>query len=203
MIATPRAGYYEAMTAQAVHAGDPLADEEGLQRTITEVVSALGGAEVPFALTGGSAVYGRGGPPTTHDVDVLVCPEHVDDAVRALVEAGMRAEDPPEDWLTKVYCGEWMVDIIFRPNERPVTEAVLASAEVLRVGSMTAPVMPATCLLVDKLLVLGPHRCDLAELLPVARALREQVDWCEVAGQTSDSPYAAAFLLLLERLHIT
>jgi hypothetical protein len=187
---------------QAVHGGDPLVDEQGLQRAITEVATALKGAGVSFALTGGSAVYARGGPPTTHDVDVLVCADGADDAVRALVDAGMRAEDPPEDWLTKVYCGEWLVDIIFRPNERDVTPDQLASAEELRVGSVSAPVMSATSLMVDKLLVLGPHRCDLAELLPVARALREQVDWSQVADQTADSPYAAAFLLLLERLDI-
>jgi len=191
------------MTDQAVHAGDPLVDEQGLQRAITEVATALKGAELPFALTGGSAVYARGGPPTTHDVDVLVCAHDAETAVRVLVDAGMRAEEPPEDWLTKVYCGEWLVDLIFRPNERDVTPEQLAAAEDLRVGSVTAPVVSATSLMVDKLLVLGPHRCDLAELLPVARALREQVDWAEVAAKTAESPYAASFLLLLERLHIT
>ena len=191
------------MPSSAPTPGGRLADEKGLQRTIIEVVSALRSGEVPFALAGGSAVYARGGPPTTHDVDVLVCEQDAEDAVRALVEAGMRAEDPPEDWLTKVYCGEWLVDIIFRPNERPVTPQVLATAEEMRLDAISAPVMPATALMVDKLLVLGPHRCDLAELLPVARALREQVDWDEVTDETSSSPYAEAFLLLLDRLDIT
>jgi hypothetical protein len=191
------------MPGSAPTPGGPLVDEKGLQRTIIEVVSALRSADVPFALAGGSAVYARGGPPTTHDVDVLVCEQDADDAVKALVEAGMRAEDPPEDWLTKVYCGEWLVDIIFRPNERPVTPETLATAEDMRLDAISAPVMPATALMVDKLLVLGPHRCDLAELLPVARALREQVDWDEVREQTSSSPYAEAFLVLLDRLDIT
>lgn len=183
-------------------AGAALVDEDALQATIVRVVSALKEAEVPFALTGGSAVYARGGPPTTHDVDVLVCEERVPDAVRALVDAGMRAEDPPEDWLTKVFDDDWLVDIIYRPNERVVTPEVLAAAEPMRVGAIEAPVRLATDILVDKLLVLGPHRCDLGEVLPVARALREQVNWRRVQEETRDSPYAAAFLLLGTRLGI-
>jgi hypothetical protein len=50
--------------------------------------------------------------------------------------------------------------------------------------------------------VLGPHRCDFAVLLPIVRALREQLDWPQVRAQTSDSPYAEAFLLLAERLDL-
>jgi hypothetical protein len=190
------------MSLEAVPTGAPLADEESLQRTATIVVTALRGAGVPFALTGGCAVYARGGPPTTHDVDVLVCEENARDAVDALVGAGLTAAEPPEDWLTKAYCGDWLVDIIYRPSNRPVTPETLAQAEDLPVGAVRAPVMPATAVMIDKLLVLGPHRCDLSELLPVARALREQVDWRQVAHETAQSPYAEAFLFLAERLRI-
>jgi len=190
------------MVSAPADAGAALVDEGALQATIVRVASALKAAEVPFALTGGSAVYARGGPPTTHDVDVLVCEERVPDAVRALVDVGMRAEDPPEDWLTKVFDDDWLVDIIFRPNERVVTPEVLAAAEPMRVGAIEAPVRRATDILVDKLLVLGPHRCDLGEVLPVARALREQVNWQRVREETRESPYAAAFLVLGERLGV-
>lgn len=190
------------MSLDGVPTGAPLADEESLQRTATVVVSALKAAGVPFALTGGCAVYARGGPPTTHDVDVLVCEDRAKDAVDALVSAGLTAADPPEDWLTKAFCGDWLVDIIYRPGNRPVTPETLAQAEEIPVGAVHAPVMPATALLIDKLLVLGHHRCDLAELLPVARALREQVDWQQVADETAESPYAAAFLFLARRLNI-
>jgi hypothetical protein len=190
------------MSLDAVPTGAPLADEEALQRTATIVVAALKGADVPFALTGGCAVYARGGPPTTHDVDVLVCEDRAKDAVDALVAAGLTAAEPPEDWLTKAFCGDWLVDIIYRPSNRPVTPETLAQAEELAVGAVHAPVMPATAVMSDKLLVLGPHRCDLSELLPVARALREQVDWRQVADETAQSPYAEAFLFLARRLDI-
>jgi hypothetical protein len=187
----------------AVPTGTPLADEKSLQQTLALVVTNLRGADVTFALMGGCGIYARGGPPTTHDVDVLVCEEDAQRARDALVAVGMTPVDPPEDWLTKAVCGDWLVDIIFRPNERPCTPETLALAEDVRVGSITAPVMPASVLIIDKLLVMGPHRCDFTEVLPAARALREQVNWDEVRSEVSISPYAEAFLFLADRLGIT
>lgn len=174
--------------------------QEALLRTVVRVVTALRSARVRFALTGGCAVYAHGGPTTQHDVDVLVREHEVPVAVRALVKAGMRAAEAPEDWLAKVFDGERMVDLLYRPNNRPVTDELLDRAAELRVGAVTAPVASATDLLIDKLQLLGPHRCDFVEPLAIARALREQIDWPVVRRETAQSPYAEAFLLLVRRL---
>ncbi|AOS63031.1 nucleotidyltransferase family protein [Actinoalloteichus hymeniacidonis] len=173
-----------------------------LVRTLTRVATTLQAHRIPFAVTGGLAVYARGGPETDHDVDLLLRLGDVDKAVEVLVEAGLRAVDPPEDWLSKVYDGEVLVDLIHRPNERPVTDETLNRAEPMRVGAVLAPVVTATDVVIDKLLVFGPHRCDFTEALPPARALREQVDWAKVEAATETSPYAAAFLLLIDRLAV-
>ncbi|GAA1339507.1 hypothetical protein GCM10009660_23780 [Catellatospora bangladeshensis] len=171
-------------------------------RTLTKVAKALRTQEIPFALTGGCAVYARGGPATEHDVDILVREEDAKSAVSALVAAGMRAADAPEDWLLKVYDGDSLVDLLFRPNEVQVTDETLARAEDQAVGSVTLPVMPATDVMISKLLVLDGHRCDFSELLPFARACREQIDWRQVEAATAHSPYAEAFLVLTRRLDI-
>ncbi|KOV84044.1 hypothetical protein ADL03_18765 [Nocardia sp. NRRL S-836] len=176
--------------------------QDELLRTLTKVANALRSAEIPFALTGGCAGYARGGPASEHDVDLLVREQDATEAVRVLVSRGLRAAEPPEDWLLKVYDGDSLVDLLFRPNERPVTEEILAMAEELPVGSVVLPVMPATYVLTSKLLVLDGHRCDFSELLPFARALREQIDWQQVRDDTKNSPYAEAFLVLIERLDI-
>lgn len=49
---------------------DTLSWTERVQRTLVRVGTVLRDAGVPFALTGGSAVYARGGPSSEHDVDV-------------------------------------------------------------------------------------------------------------------------------------
>jgi hypothetical protein len=190
----PRCGYTRHMAS---------AEQGALLRTVTKVSSALRAEGIPFALTGGCAVFARGGPETEHDVDVLVREEDVAAAVRTLVAAGMRAADTPYDWLSKVYDGDRLVDVIFRPNDRPVTDEMLARSEEMRVGPATVPVQLATDVLVGKLLALGSWLCDFTNLLPIARALREQIDWERVRADTAKSPYAEAFLLLAHRLGIT
>ena len=38
--------------------------------------------------------------------------------------------------------------------------------------------------------------------MPLARSLREQIDWDRVRRETKQSPYAQAFLVLLEILQV-
>jgi hypothetical protein len=177
-------------------------DVDELLQTLTRVVTALSDKDIRFAVGGGCAVYARGGPPSDHDVDIFLREADVRCAVDALAAAGMRPVEPPEEWLTKVYDGDRLVDLIFQPNYRPVTDEMLDRAALMRIGATAAPVISGTDLLVDKLLVLSAHRCDFAPLLRIARDLREQVDWARVSEETAESPYAASFLRLIEELAV-
>jgi hypothetical protein len=86
------------------------------------------------------------------------------------------------------------VDIFVKPADalraRPVTDDLLARATTLRIGSAVAPVVTATDLMIDKLMVLEPHRLDFTALLQIVRELREQVDWAEESEEIRMSPYA-------------
>ena len=177
-------------------------DADALLQSLTRVVTALDPTGIRFAVAGGLAVYARGGPPSDHDVDIFLKPRDARRAVDVLVAAGLRAVEPPEDWLTKVYDRDTLIDLVYRPNHRPVTDELLDRAALMRVGPTAAPVVSGTDLLVDKLLVLDAHRCDFVPLLQIARDLREQVDWPEVAVETAGSPYARAFLSLLADLSV-
>jgi hypothetical protein len=174
-----------------------------LLHTLTRVCNTLADDEIPFAVAGGCAVYARGGPASDHDVDVFVKPEDVARATSALVAAGMRAAHPPEDWLSKVYDGETLVDLVFRPSFRAVTDATFERASWMRIGPTSALVISGTDLMIDKLMVLDAHRLDFGGLLEIARELREQVDWDDVRRSTAVSPYARSFLSLLDDLAIT
>jgi hypothetical protein len=170
--------------------------------TLKRVAYHLKQAQVPFALAGSFAVYARGGGPCDHDVDFLIKESDAERALAALAEAGFHTEVPPEGWLVKVYEEDRLVDLIFSPVQRPVTDETLADSDVLSVNASHLPVLSATELMIHKIMSYGPHYCDYARALPMARALREQIDWPRVAAETAHSPYAQAFLVLLDRLAI-
>jgi aminoglycoside-2''-adenylyltransferase len=179
------------------------AQVEAILETLVRVSAALKGAGVPFALTGGSAVYALGGVPSEHDVDVAVREQDVDRAVLTLVEAGMQPVETPLDWLRKVGDDDRLVDLIFRSVNRPVDDETLSRADDVKVGPIVVPVLPATTVIIDKLLVFGEHFCDFTWALPAARALREQIDWDQVRAEVSHSPFAESFLLLADRLGLS
>jgi len=177
-------------------------DADRLILTLKRVAYVLDKAEVPFALAGGFAVYARGGTSSDHDVDFLIREADVGKALDSLVAAGFRAERPPEGWLVKSWDDDRLVDLIYRPVERPVTDETLAHTEVLPVSGIHVPVLDATELMIHKLLSFSQHHCDFAKALPVARSLREQIKWDVVAEQSRHSPYARAFFVLLTELRV-
>jgi hypothetical protein len=176
--------------------------EQDLIATLKRVAAVLKQTGIPFALAGGFAVYARGGVSSDHDVDFLLREEDVDATLEALARAGFRTERPPEDWLVKVWDRDVMVDLIHRPVDRRVTEATLADTDPISVCAILMPVISATELMEHKLLTFGQHYCDFSKALPMARSLREQIDWDRVARRTAHSPYAQAFLYLLDKLDV-
>jgi hypothetical protein len=176
--------------------------DTGLATTLKRVASTLKTTDIPFALGGSFAVYAHGGHSSDHDVDFLLREQDKDEALRALAKAGFRTEQPPEDWLVKVYDEDRMVDLIYRPVESPVTDETLLDTEQISVEAISMPVISATQLMIHKLLSYSQHYCDFATGFPVARSLREQIDWARVRRETSTSPYAEAFLILLDRLDV-
>jgi hypothetical protein len=176
--------------------------QQNLREALKRVAVAFKGSGIPFALMGGYAVWARGGPEPDHDVDFLVADADADKAATMLADAGFRVEHPPEDWLFKVYTDDCMVDVIFRDSGIPAERAVVEDANEIEVLSVSMPVLSATELLVQKMNAMDEHFSDFATVLPVARSLREQVDWERVRAETAENDFAATFLFLLERLRI-
>ncbi|MGY2064598.1 hypothetical protein [Blastococcus sp. SYSU DS0619] len=163
---------------------------------------ALKQAEVPFALCGGYAAWVRGAPEPDHDADFVVPAAESERAAKALADAGLQVADPAEDWLLKVVQGEVFVDVVWRTCGRPAGTDLLERAETLPVLSVQMPVLGATDVVAAKLMALDEHYCDFGRLLPVARAMREQVDWPQVAREVAGNDFAVVFLALLDRLGI-
>src|SRR4051795_1594434 len=173
-----------------------------IEQALKKAAAALREADIPFLVGGSLASWARGGPETRHDLDLMIRPQDVEAAVAALQAAGLRPEDPPEEWLVKAWDGDVLVDLIFAPKGMAMTDEVIARGEVLSVLGMEMRVMALEDVLVTKLMALSEHSLRYESLLPISRALREQIDWDDVRARTVSSPFARAFFVMLEGLGI-
>jgi Uncharacterised nucleotidyltransferase len=190
-------------SVDSVSAAETGAPFDELVSTLKKAVAALREAKVPYLLGGGLAIWARGGPERDHDLDFLVKEEDSERALQALVDAGMKPERPPEDWLFKAYDGNGVqVDLIFRPSENPVTDQMIGRGDELEVMAIKVNVVAAGDVLVSKLLALREHELDFDTLIEMTRSVREQVDWHDVRERTQHSPFARAFFTLAEGLEL-
>ena len=173
-----------------------------IEHALKRAAAALNEAGIPFLLGGSLASWARGGPETRHDLDLMIKPEDVERALEVLGEAGMRPERPPENWLVKAWDGDTLVDLIYCPKGLPMDDDVIARGEEMSVLSMQMRVMAIEDVLITKLMAIDEHHIRFESLLPIARALREQIDWAAVQARTGSSPFARAFFVLLEGLEI-
>lgn len=178
-------------------------DPSPLRTALKTAASALLADGVPFALAGGYALWVHGGPEPTHDVDLVVTEGDVEHAAKILADAGFDIERPPENWLFKAMWDGSLVDVLHRVNGVDVDPDLIDGASVHDVLAVPMPVLSATVVMVQKLKSLNEHHCNFARLLPAVRAVREQVDWRHVRSATAENDFAAAFLVLTDRLNIT
>jgi len=194
----PRAGRSE----RAPRTPDPVRPDE-LTPALLRGAAALRDAGIPFLLCGSMACWARGGPePYTKDVDFCVKPADADRALQAMADAGMTVERPPEGWLYKAWDEDVMIDLLFCPANVPVSDHTFEHADELMVMSVPMWVASIDDIMATKLLALNEESLDLKQLLQIARALREQIRWAALLRRTEESPYAAAFFTLVERLGV-
>jgi hypothetical protein len=156
-----------------------------------------------FAVAGSVAVHAHGGSGRLqNDADFCVRREDADAVAATLNEAGLSVVEPPEDWLWKAKCLGQDIDLLFELAHEPVTSEVLGRAVELPVDSVHMPVLAATDLVWSLLASFSEHHCDFGAVLPIARALREKVDWERVREDCAGAPMPEAFLYLLERLQV-
>ncbi len=189
------------LTATPDDPSAPVADR--LREALKRSASALKADGVPFALAGSYALWVHGAPESTHDVDLVVPESAVEDAARSLDAAGFEIERPPEDWLFKALLDGALVDVLHRLNGIPVDGSLLERAEDTEVLGLRIPVLPPVEVVSTKLRALTERYCDFGELLPPVRAVREQLDWPRLRAESTDNPFAEAFLVLTDRLGIS
>ncbi|MFF1409429.1 nucleotidyltransferase family protein [Streptomyces sp. NPDC058289] len=176
---------------------------QAILETTKHVAALLKRSGQPFALAGSVAAFAHGLPARfQHDTDFCVRPEDADAAIKALEDGGIAIRHAPEDWLVKGRSGGEEIDLIFELARRPVSAELLERASVKAVDSVCMPVLAPTDLMDGRLAALCEHYCDFGDLLPMARMLREQIDWERLDQDHRDDPLPDAFLYLLERLRV-
>jgi hypothetical protein len=175
---------------------------EEMLPSLKRAAAALRDAEIPYVLAGGIAAWARGGAESDHDIDFVLKPDDAERALGVLEEAGLDVERPPEPWLFKAYDGEVLIDLIFAPAGLRVTDEVIERSDVLEVWAVPMHVMRPEDILVTKLCAMTEQTIDYRSCLAIARSLREQIDWDSVQRRTGGSPFAKAFLTLVEELDI-
>ncbi len=179
------------------------ARNELLRAALKSAASALKEHGPRFTLAGSYALWVFGAPEPVHDVDFIVAEADTELAATTLAKAGFTIERTPEDWLFKAHLDDVVVDVLHQINGTPVVDDDLDRAQEHDVLAIRMPVLPPTLVVTQKLRALGEHYCDFTSLLPAVRAVRERVDWDEIRSATSDNDFAAAFLLLVDRLAIS
>src|SRR3954451_18791780 len=147
-------------------------DFSHILETMKRCAAWLGAEQVDFVLAGSVAAWARGGPAICSDLDFVIRPGDSERALEILAAHGLRTERPPEGWLVKAYDGDVLVDLIHEPHGLDLEPAF------------------------------EEHYIDFEALLPIARALREQIDWSDVRRRTADRPIAVGFLALAEALGV-
>ena len=175
---------------------------DAMLAALKRTAAALRDADVPFAVAGGLACWARGAPVRDDDVDIVVTKEDLPRAIAALEDAGMKVDDPPEEWLMKVHDDDVTVDLMVHPSGIEITPEVLARAEEMQVHAVTMPVLPIDDVLVTQLLSMTEHHMTYEGLIETARAVREQVDWESVRRRTGHDPLARAFFTMTEGLGV-
>lgn len=173
---------------------------DALKRT----ASVLLRAEIPCALAGSYALWVHGAAEPEHDVDFVVVEDRVEDAARALAEAGFTVTRPPEGWLFKATTeGGVVVDLLHRLAGEVVRTELIDRSPVVEVLAVRMPVLSATDAVSGQLRAMNEHYCNLGAVLPGVRSVREQIDWPRLRVEVKDNPFAAAFLHLADSLGLT
>jgi predicted nucleotidyltransferase len=90
------------------------AGSDDVHAALSDVITAVEGAGIPYVLIGGlaSSVLGRGR--CTGDIDLLVKPEDARPVLRVLEPHGFETEEINPHWLFKATRGGVLVDVLFK-----------------------------------------------------------------------------------------
>lgn len=133
-------------------------EEQVLLAVLDRALEWLAKGDVPFLVMGGIASSVHGRPRWTHDIDLLVRPEHARRALAALTKGGFQTEERDAYWLFKGVLDDVLVDVIFRcQGDIFLDDEMMARRVVADFRGRPLPLIAPEDLLVIKALVHAEH----------------------------------------------
>ncbi len=158
-----------------------MGDVDTFAEVLERAVRALSKREIPFAAIGGIGTLAWGRPrwdPSSADIDLLVRPRDVQEALTALEDEGFRPVETEDDhWLLKAERDGVGVDLIFRTaGDVYLDEEMLRRVVGHEFESVSVPVLSPEDLLVNKALAFSEQTPTYwAEALSILA--RAELDW--------------------------
>ena len=143
----------------------------------------LSDARVPFLVGGSHAfLHYTGIVRNTKDFDLFLRRADLDDALRALGEAGYRAEIVFPHWLGKAVYGDDFVDLVFSSGTgiAVVDDEWFDNAVEAEVLGMPVKLVPAEELFWQKAFIMERERFDGADICHLLLTWSDKLDWARL-----------------------
>lgn len=154
-----------------------------------QTLAALDAAGLPF-LVGGAFAFARytGIERPTKDLDLFVRPEHAQDTLDVLEDAGFACDLTFPHWLGKAHSGEDFVDIIFSSGNAVarVDDRWFDHARHDAVLGRPVRLIPPEEMVWSKSFVMERERFDGADVAHLLRACPPRFDWDRLLGRFGD-----------------
>jgi hypothetical protein len=173
---------------------------EGEREIYQRALRALNAAGLPYVVAGAYAIYEHTGIyRQTKDLDVLVEPGHVVDAMRALKGSGFRSRLEQPHWLAKALDGAYFVDIIYGMGNglAVIDRDWYAHSRPAILAATPVRVAPPEELLWHRLFIGERHRHDMADINHLIVCVGPQLEWERIIRKAGEH-----WLLLLAHLHV-
>lgn len=161
---------------------------------------ALNEAGVPFVVSGLYALYEYTGIyRQTKDLDLLLEPEQVVHAARALKEAGFRTHLEQSHWLAKAFRDEAVIDLIFGMGNglHLIDSGWYAHSRPGILAAMAVRIAAPEELIWHRIFVSERHRSDMADIVHLILLRGDEFDWERLLLRLGEH-----WRLLLAQIHL-
>jgi len=164
--------------------------DEDVHAFYRDVLSGLREKDVPFLLGGGYAMrHWTGIARDSKDLDIFVTRDARDRVLELMDERGYLTATPFPHWLSKIYCEDLYIDVIFNSGNglTTVDETWFQHAVDGKLLGVPVKICPAEETLWSKAFVIERERCDAADVAHLIRAMGHRMDWRRLIDRFADN----------------